>query len=131
MDHLDKFDVLTNVQHDFRQKRSCESQLLTTCKDFVDCLDSGSQIDAILLDFSKAFTRSIMKVYSEKSDHYRIRNNIHSWLTSFLTNRTQKVVVEGQESTSKPVLSGVPQGTVLGPLFILTTCQNSCRRAQS
>ena len=52
-------------------------------------------------------------------DNYGIRGNIHGWLRSWLTSREQKVLVEGEESTSVRVNSGVPQGTVLGPLMFL------------
>ena len=46
--------------------------------------------------------------------------NIHKWFTAYLTNRTQRVIVDGRSSGEAPVLSGVPQGTVLGPLMFLT-----------
>ena len=57
MDHFDRFNVLNNSQHGFRKKRSCETQLINTIKSFSECLNSRGQIDAILLDFSKAFDK--------------------------------------------------------------------------
>ena len=54
-----------------------------------------------------------------KLDHYGIRDNLHSWIRNVLVTRTQQVVCEGQSSKSSKVASGVPQGTVLGPLFFL------------
>ena len=57
MDFLDSKNILTPFQHGFRQKRSCESQLLTTLRDFSESLNNSGQIDAILLDFSKAFDK--------------------------------------------------------------------------
>ena len=57
MDHLEKYSILIDIQHGFRQKRSCESQLITTINDFSNCLNNKGQIDSILLDFSKAFDK--------------------------------------------------------------------------
>ena len=57
MDHLDKHPSLNPFQHGFRQKRCCETQLVTTVRDFADCLNRKGQIDAVLLDFSKAFDK--------------------------------------------------------------------------
>ena len=57
MKHLDKFNILEDAQHGFRKRRSCVSQLLSTVDDFANCLKNREQIDAILLDFSKAFDK--------------------------------------------------------------------------
>ena len=118
-DHLDEFHVLDNAQHGFRKRRSCATQLINTLNDFADCLNKSEQIDAILLDFSKAFDKVDHEGLLLKLDHLGIRNSLLSWIRSFLIGRTQKVLVEGKASNPKPVISGVPQGTVLGPLFFL------------
>ena len=119
MDHFDKFETLNNDQHGFRQKRSCETQLITTINDFSKCLNSKGQIDAILLDFSKAFDKVDHEGLLLKLENLGIRGSLLNWVRSFLINREQGVLVEGKISSHKRVLSGVPQGTVLGPLFFL------------
>ena len=119
MGHLDEHKILNDIQHGFRQRRSCESQLITTVNDFCQTLNKKGQTDAILLDFSKAFDKVDHHGLILKLNNYGIRDQILDWTRSFLMGRIQKVIVDGKESEPKPVESGVPQGTVLGPLFFL------------
>ena len=116
-DFFDRHNFLSPFQHGFRQKRSCESQLLTTIKDFSHCLNKSGQTDAVLLDFSKAFDKVDHKLLLSKINNAGIHGPLLNWISSFLTNRLQHVIVEGCLSSPNQVLSGVPQGTVLGPLF--------------
>ena len=119
MDHLDDNKILNDIQHGFRQKRSCETQLITTIHDFSQTLNIKGQTDAILLDFSKAFDKVDNQGLILKLKNYGIQDNLLNWTRSFLIGRFQKVIVDGIESESTLVKSGVPQGTVLGPLFFL------------
>ena len=119
MSHFENFDVLDNAQHGFRKKRSCISQLVITINDFANCLKNSQQIDAILLDFSKAFDKVDHEGLILKLEHLGIRNSLLLWIRSFLIGRRQRVVIDGTSSPPTNVLSGVPQGTVLGPLFFL------------
>ena len=111
---------LTPVQHGFRSIRSCESQLLITTDEFIQNFENQTQTDVVVLDFSKAFDVVPHQRLLHKLYHYRIRGTTLNWIQNFLTNRTQKVVVDGISSESAHVRSGVPQGTVLGPLLFLT-----------
>ena len=121
MMHLDHHKVLSKFQHGFRKRRSCETQLLLTLHDFTSSLDAGDQLDAIVLDFSKAFDRVPHKRLCMKLEYYGIRGLTLQWLENFLNGRTQQVILEGCHSDILPVTSGVPQGTVLAPLLFCVT----------
>ena len=115
--HLEKHGILTNLQHGFRTGRSCETQLITTFHDIASAYNKkGSQIDIAVLDFSKAFDTVPHDDLRSKLKHYGIDDKIWTWISNFLK---QRVVVDGIQSDLVTVDSGVPQGTVLGPILFL------------
>ena len=112
--HFERHNILTDCQHGFRKRRSCETQLIMTVDDLAWGLNEKQQVDAVLLDFDKVPHQRLLL----KLEHYGVRGNgLLKWVESFLSARTQEVVIDGTKSTPLPVSSGVPQGTVLGPLL--------------
>ena len=118
-DHLKNKDLLSEKQHGFREGRSCLSNLLTTLEDWTDTLDDKACVDIAYLDFRKAFDLVSHKHLLLKLQKHGINGKIGNWIKAFLENRKQKVVIRGHESEELDVLSGVPQGSVLGPLLFL------------
>ena len=119
MIHFTKNEILTHVQHGFRAEHSCWSLLLLTTEDLVQNYEDKIQTDLIVLDLSEAFDVVPLQRLLHKLDHYGIRISTLLWIQNFLTTRSQKVVVDGIFSDTAHVGSGVPQGTVAGPIFFL------------
>ena len=97
--HLEKYSILTPLQHGFRSGHSCESQLIVTMHDITTTYDRKIQTDMVILDFSKAFDTVPHRKLLYKLQNYGISGKTHSWIKSFLTEREQRVVVDGEASS--------------------------------
>ena len=119
MKYMDEKGLFNSRQHGFRKNRSCLSQLLQHYQSLLDILEDKSVADVIYLDFSKAFDKVDHYILLQKLEKIGIKGRLLQWIENFLTSRTQVVAVDGSLSEIEGVISGVPQGTVLGPLLFL------------
>ncbi len=119
MEHAERYNLLFKNQHGFRKAHSTETQLIHTLEDVHHHVHQGKQVDMLILDFTKAFDKIPHKWLLTKLYHYGIRVNNQRWLRHWLTNRTQQVILDGEQSMLNDVTSGLPQGTVLGSLMFL------------
>jgi len=119
VNHLEKLHLIFETQHGFRVGISCLSNLLTFLEKATKAIDDGLCLDVIYLDLAKAFDKVPHKRLTYKLLSHGIEGDVQRWLTNWLEGREQRVCINGYSSGWEKVISGVPQGSVIGPILFL------------
>ena len=128
--YFNKASLYNQRQHGFRGGRSCLSQLLDHQQRVLDALENNAGVDVVYLDFAKAFDKVDHKILICKLKSIGVGGQLLRWIADFVSNRHQKVRVEGEVSSKGSVQSGVPQGSALGPLLFLVLIADIDRSLQ-
>ena len=119
VDFLVKNKLINPPQHGFFKARSYFTNMLCFFEDVTKWVDEGSPVDIIYLDLKKAFAKVPHQRLLHKLKAHGRGNGMINWIETWLIDRKQRVVVDGEVSNWKSLLSGEPQGSVFGPILFL------------
>jgi len=117
LDYLNDHKLINKCQHGFLKNHSCLTNLLESCRDWTLSLTSHASVVVASIDFQQAFDTVSHRKLLHKLSGYGIRGNLLQWISSFLSNRLQRVRVGSSFSKYCSVCSGIPQGSCIGCLL--------------
>ena len=117
--YIEKHKILTQRQYGFRENKSTEFAIIELTNKITKAIDRGEYTIGIFLDLSKAFDTINHNILVQKLDHYGVRGISNLWFQNYLTTRKQIVKYNQNRSDEMVIESGVPQGSILGPILFL------------
>ena len=119
LDYLEQFNLLHREQSGFRKSHSCHTALIKLTDTLYKELDNGNLTGIVFIDFKKAFDLVDQDILLKKLQIYNFDKYTTNWFESYLINRSQKVQFQTHTSEAYKIISGVPQGSIIGPLLFL------------